>query len=481
MTSSTTRAAIYCRISDDGDGRGLGVDRQVEDCLRLAAMLGLDVDPADIIVENDKGASIHSTKPRPKYGRLIARAAAGEVTHILSYSLSRLTRRMDEREVLLVDLRRAGVSFTTTQGQRIYPSMSAVEQQMIRMVGVNDTAESDQISERVRRANDQAAQAGMPHGPIAYGWDRHRERNGVVVDTLNQDQAAVIREAARRLLAGESTRSIATDLNLRGVPAPRGGAWSAVILSKIMLRERNAARRVHRGVVIGPAAWSPIYDEATHDAVVAHFADPSRGPGRGTGSRQHLLSGLLVCDACGSDRVWIALPAASSRASQGTAYGCRDCHRNKRRQGPVDEYVVEAVCARLARPDALDFLASDAGALDAARDHLTALRGSLAERVDMFDAGELTREQFVRSNMRLTAQIADAERAVEAARPMPSAVRDLVGHGTVEATRAVWDALTLDQRREVIRTLLVVALVKTGARKFTPDALRLDWRTDIAA
>lgn len=474
------RTAIYCRISDDGDGRGLGVERQVEDCLRLATMLGLVVDPADVIVENDKGASIHSTKPRPLYERLIARCASGEVTHVLAYSLSRLTRRMVEREELLIDLRALGVSFTTTQGQRIYPTMSAVEVQMIRMVGVNDTAESDQISERVRRANDQSAKAGMPHGPIAYGWDRSRERNGVVVDTLNEDQANVIREAARRLLAGESTRGIATDFNARGIPAPRGGAWSAVTLAKIMLRERNAARRVHRGVVVGPAAWSPIYDDATHDAVIAHYADPARGTGRGASSRQHLMSGLLVCGACGGDRVWIAVPTAKRAESQGFAYGCRDCHRNKRRQNHVDEFVTEAVCARLARSDALDWLASDAGVLDAARDRLTALRGSLAERVDMFDAGELTRDQFVRSNMRLTEQIAEAERAVEAARPVPSAVRTMVGHGSVEATRAVWDTLTEDQRRDVIRTLVVVTLVKTGTRKFTAECIRLDWRTDVA-
>ncbi len=30
------RAAIYCRISDDREGLGLGVKRQEEDCLALA-------------------------------------------------------------------------------------------------------------------------------------------------------------------------------------------------------------------------------------------------------------------------------------------------------------------------------------------------------------------------------------------------------------------------------------------------------------
>ncbi len=36
-------AAIYCRISKDRTGAGLGVERQEEDCGALAASLGLDV------------------------------------------------------------------------------------------------------------------------------------------------------------------------------------------------------------------------------------------------------------------------------------------------------------------------------------------------------------------------------------------------------------------------------------------------------
>jgi site-specific DNA recombinase len=482
-----TRAAIYCRISRDGDGRGLGVERQRDDCLDLARILGLTVDPADIVEENDPtangkatsaSASVYANKPRPKFDRLVERVRAGEVTHVLSYSMSRLTRDMIEREGLL-SLRHAGATITTTQATRIYPGMSSNEVDMVRMMGVRDTGESDLISERTKRKFDQNAAAGTPHGPIAYGWTRHHEPNGTVVDTIDEAQAGVIREAARRMLAGETTYGIAFDLTQRKIPAPRGGAWSPTILSKIMLRERNAARRVHRGVVVGPAAWSPIYDDATHDAVVAHLHDPERGPRR-RAARRHLLSGVLVCGNCGSSRVWVMHPGKNTRGSQ--AYACKDCNANRRRQDHVDEYVVEAVCARMARPDALDWCAADAGALDAARDRLTALRGQGDMFVDMLQAvpAQMTREQFVRANMRLQADIAEAENDVERARPVPSAVRTMIGHGSVEATRAVWDGLTLDQQRDIVRTLAVVTLVKTGDRKFTPACVRFDWRTEVA-
>lgn len=45
------RAAIYARISSHQDGRGLGVERQVEDCRKLAQSRGWSV--GDEYVDND--------------------------------------------------------------------------------------------------------------------------------------------------------------------------------------------------------------------------------------------------------------------------------------------------------------------------------------------------------------------------------------------------------------------------------------------
>jgi DNA invertase Pin-like site-specific DNA recombinase len=470
----------YARISQDGDGRGLGVARQVEDIEGLAAILGYAPASVVIVIDNDESASAFAKKPRTNWPGVVERIERGEVSHVLAYSLSRLTRDIAEREELLA-FRRHGVSITTRQGQRIYPGMSAMEVNMIRQMGNQDTYESEVLSERITRAFVQNAAMGVPHGPIAYGWDRHRERDGRVVDTINDAEAGVIREVAARMVdTSESTTSIVRDLNDRGVPAPRGGKWSPTILRKIMLRERNVARRVHQGVVVettlegGRAAWDPIYDDETHAAVVAHLNDPGRFTGRG--GNRYLLSGLLVCGKCGSDRMWIAF--ASKSTGLDPAYACKECHGIRRKQAPIDEFVTEALCARLARPDALDWSAQDAGALRAARANVERLRGLLAERVDMLDAGDMSRDEFVRSSTRLRSQIAAAEAAVEAARPVPGAVRGLVGLGTAEDVRAAWDLLSLDAQRDVVRTLVRATIEPTTKRRFDPTAIRLDWLTD---
>jgi site-specific DNA recombinase len=67
MSPVTRRAAIYCRISRDRIGAGLGVERQETECRELAARLGWTV--AVVYVDND--ISAYSGKARPGYRALL--------------------------------------------------------------------------------------------------------------------------------------------------------------------------------------------------------------------------------------------------------------------------------------------------------------------------------------------------------------------------------------------------------------------------
>jgi site-specific DNA recombinase len=71
--STVRRAAIYCRISLDRAGAGLGVARQQEDCRELAIRLGWPV--AEVYVDND--VSAYSGKPRPAWQQLLAQVGSG--------------------------------------------------------------------------------------------------------------------------------------------------------------------------------------------------------------------------------------------------------------------------------------------------------------------------------------------------------------------------------------------------------------------
>ena len=81
-------AAIYVRISSDQEGLGLGVERQLQDCQRLASDLGWQV--AEVYEDNDVSAS--TGRPRPGYLRMVDDIASGARDGVLVYHQDRLHR-----------------------------------------------------------------------------------------------------------------------------------------------------------------------------------------------------------------------------------------------------------------------------------------------------------------------------------------------------------------------------------------------------
>src|SRR5690348_3663265 len=88
------RAAIYCRISQDREGAGLGVDRQRSDCEALARKLGWDV----VVAYTDNDLSAYGGKRRPGYRQLLDDLDAGRVNAVLVWHTDRLHRSPRELE-----------------------------------------------------------------------------------------------------------------------------------------------------------------------------------------------------------------------------------------------------------------------------------------------------------------------------------------------------------------------------------------------
>ena len=93
--------------------------------------------------------------------------------------------------------------------------------------------------------------------------------------TVRPAEAAIVRECARRFLAGESIRSICADLNARGVSArSRGGAWSPQTLRRMLGSGRISGQREHKGEIVATAEWPAIIEPAETAQIRARLADP---------------------------------------------------------------------------------------------------------------------------------------------------------------------------------------------------------------
>jgi len=458
------RAAVYCRISSDPRGLGLGVERQREDCHALVERHGWRV--VGTFTDND--VSAYSGKPRPQYAVLMEAVQAGEVDVVVAWDPDRLHRSPAELETFIVAVERAGVDVVTVQAGE-WDLSTANGRLTARLLGSIARHESEHKSERVRRALQQRAESGRSHGRRAYGWTREHAPDGTVREVIEPTEAAIIRRIADALLSGESLRAVTAALNAEGVPTPTGvPEWGKNMVRALVLRERNAGLRVHRGQVVGEGAWEPILPRERWGQLRAVLTDPSRKTSTGTAAA-HLLSGITRCGVCGASlRVALNRGVPSYRCS---ANGCVI-----RRKEFLDDLVTELVVGRLSAPDAAELFASstDNPERAAAVAEADKLRVRLDEAADQYADGLIDGRMLERITARLRPQLTEAEarsRVVESA-PL---LDGLVG---VPDVRAVWESLSLSRHRAVVDTLMSVTLDRTrqGARTFDPESVRIEWK-----
>src|SRR5918998_1448938 len=198
MTEASPRtAAVYCRISRDKVGAGLGVERQEADCRDLATRLGWTV--AEVFADNDLSA--YSGKRRPRYRAMLEAIRAGRIGAVLAWHTDRLHRSPIELEEYIAACT-DGRDVPTHTVQSGPLDLSSPSGRMIaRQLGAVARYESEHRSERVRRAFLQNAQQGRrAGGPRPFGY----EDDGV---TVREPEAVAVRAAGGSLPAGGSLRS----------------------------------------------------------------------------------------------------------------------------------------------------------------------------------------------------------------------------------------------------------------------------------
>lgn len=454
------RAGIYVRISDDTLGTGLGVARQEADCRALADRLGWEI--AGVYSDNDTSA--FGGKKRPAYERMLADAAAGRIGAIVVWDTDRLTRQPRELEVVIDLADRLGLALASVGGEIDLATPQG--RLTARIKGAVARHEVEQAARRIKRKTQERAENGLPHGRPTYGWHRVSGQ-----DVIDEAQAAVVREISRRIAEGESLRSIAADLNDRGVPSPRDRDWSPASVRQLAIRPRNVADRVHLGQVIGKGRWQPIVDRDLYDRVCAVLSTPGRRFAPDS-RHKHLLSGIALCGMCGTSlRMQVG-----DRHKHPRAYHCPGCYKIRRKAEWVDDYVSEVVCARLALPDAAVHLAEpdDTAEVETLREHAAALRARLQLVADSFAEMNMDPEQVARINARLRPDLERTENRLRQLTAHP-ALGDLARPDIAD----VWPGLPLGRRRAAIAALVTIRVLPVGKQsnnRFDSSRVEIIWR-----
>lgn len=462
------RLGIYLRISKDPDGRSTSPARQEQDCRTFAELHGHEVAKT----YSDIDISAYTGADRPGYEELMADLATGIIDGVLVWRLDRLTRNFDDLQRLWQLINGRGVTLLAVRDSIDTSTASGVL--ILRNLVAIAEYESASISDRTRSAKAASARNGQPNpgGMRAFGYTPNKLE-------LIPEEAAAIKEAAERLLAGETLRSIVNDLNSRGIRTPRGKTWLPGTLATVLVNPRIAGLRAYKGKVITDGAWPAIITREQHERLVLLRKDPTRRWVPRGRPPQHLLAGLVECARCGKQANRMV-----NRPEKGRDY--YQCRKPPLGRGcgalvsgrQLDQLVTDRIFAALDSPEftqALKAPRQDQGlAAQLERDE-----NKLAWLGHEYAADRLPEPAFLTASRDLAERI-KTSRARLARQHRNAALSALPE--TLDQLREAWQGWDVNRRRALVETLILKVVVepsvlgsRTG-RRFDRSRARITWR-----
>ncbi|WP_426566426.1 recombinase family protein [Angustibacter sp. McL0619] len=455
------RAGIFARVSLDPDGQSRSVDEQILESKAWATREGWTVTH---VIDEKGSASRFARGTRERWPEVVDLIETGAFDILITWESSRATRDLAVYAMLRDLCARRGVLWAYSG--TVYDLAKREDRFRTGLDALLSEDESARISERVQRSTRARARDGAPHGKIPYGYRREYDEHRRPTQLVDEPTAQVVRRIHADVIAGKPLYAIAQALDAEGVAKPRPGkyGWQTTTVRRIVTSPTYLGKRVHRGEVVGDAAWPAIVDQATFDAANAALRSPDR-PRRPDTSVHHLLSGIATCGVCGSP-MYVLKPRGY------LSYACGTGHHVARSKELLEPFVVDRLLWLLEqRADVTAPLDDDAGDSEAVAE-LEQLRIRLATFQDAAAAGELTAGSLVRVEGRLLPAIAAAERKIRAVRA-PSVLAGI----DMSTPTASWPDWPLETQRTVLRESVDVVVNRVAVRgrrgAIDPDAVTI--------
>lgn len=210
--------------------------------------------------------------------------------------IDRLARQPRDLERIIEIYDRKPLVFATVQGDIDLSTPDG--RTMARVLVAFANKASMDTARRVARHKLARATEGVGFSNYRpFGWNEDRL-------TLNEPEAAILRQAAADVLSGTGLFVICSRLNRQGVRTVRGNIWKTHAMRRVLTAPRMAGFAVYQGELLTDSSgqpiqgkWQPILDMATWRAVVEMLANTKKY------QRQRGNSGLLTniarCGKCG--------------------------------------------------------------------------------------------------------------------------------------------------------------------------------------
>lgn len=484
MENTAIRAVIYARQSKTRDGSE-SIETQLEACRTAADRFGFNV-VATLAEPPSTSGYKNRGKSRAKFKQLLAGFSDGSWEMVIAYKTDRLSRGggpgwaplLEAIEKANLDLDRA----VATPG-------GFVSEFEIGIRATMDREESKKLSDRMSDMSERKAKQGKPQGgrrPFGYQAD---------MVSIDEDEAAVLREMAASVMSGHSYKHIAWDLNERGITTSGGKLWFPLTVRNTLLKPRYAGLRVHQGIEY-PAVWEPIFDAETVEKLRMTMLMRKEAHADVPKARRYLLTGIAHCGGCGMPMNGMTKRDNPTRPLRRT-YQCRVQGDSRRKHGcggvtrnadALEHWVRESVLAHLASASLLELLGTSAEDMTLIRELWSdkqAQQARLNQLVDDYATGRLTPTQFDRAKRTAESELERVDKLL-ARHASSHAVLSMLP--TDKSAPEAWSSESDDWKRSLVSGLIERVVVNPGITKpfynadgkmmrFDPSLVQIEWRS----
>ncbi len=295
------RAVCYLRVSSVGQAERGTIDSQRRDLPAFIARMGWQlVRPVETYVDDGRTAKAGHLQRRTGLLALLRDLASGGIDVVVVADIDRLTRSEDhgERGAIIGAFQRHGVQIALASTGQVLDLSSSIGDLIVGLQAFGAADENRRRSTRTIAGKLTAIDRGWkPSGPTPYGLAYDRVTHKWSLDPIT---SAIARQICERVAAGESTETIALDLERQGAPRTRSKIWLRERVWKIATLPHLSSGRwcadhardlwIPVPVVVDPALWQRAQSRLVEAGK------------RGLRRTKHvyLLEGLARCATCGS-------------------------------------------------------------------------------------------------------------------------------------------------------------------------------------
>ncbi|MBE6537972.1 MAG: recombinase family protein [Ruminococcaceae bacterium] len=339
-------AVIYARFSSHKQHEE-SIEQQVAECEAYAATNGFKI----VGIYSDS-AKTGRTDRRADFQRLQRDSKKGKFQAIIAYKSNRIARNMLNAMVFENDMERIGISVLYAKEE--FGNNAAGRFALRTMMNVNQFF-SENMGEDIKRSQADNAQNCLANGPASYGFKTDDEGHFII----NEDEASIIREIAKRLDNGEVLSEIERDFDKRGIKTRRGNRWTVSSLYRVIQNKRIAGYYIFNDIEI-KGGVPAIIDEEVWIRLQQGFK--KKFPrGKKTKDDEYLLTGKLFCGECGDHMIGM-----SGTGKSGTVHyyyvcsnkrGGGSCKKKNVRREYIESEIARGIKEYVLQPDVISWMA----------------------------------------------------------------------------------------------------------------------------